>query len=67
MGNEALLQAEQFMQEDKERSYEEMPPSLAWDALLLPLSVALPAPLLCCQTVSAAWPMAGLSGTYRLA
>lgn len=55
------------MQENKERSYEEMTPTLVWDALLLLLSTALPALILCCQTVTAAWPMAGLSGGYRLA
>lgn len=48
------------MQEDKECSYEEMPPTPAWDVLLLPLSTALPAPLLCCQ------PATALSGLYRL-
>lgn len=55
------------MQEDRERSYEEIPPTPAWDTFLLLLSAALPAPLLCCQTASAAWPVAGLSGMYRLA
>lgn len=34
MGN-AVLRAELFMQEDQEHSYEEMPSTLAWDALLL--------------------------------
>lgn len=54
------------MQEDKECSYEEMPPTPAWDVLLLTLSTALPAPLLCCQPATAAWPLAALSGLYRL-
>jgi len=48
MGNAVVLQAEQFMQEDKECSCEKMSPTPGWDALFLTAqhSVACTDPLL---------------------